>query len=269
MAQQQRAERTPSSLTLRLISAVVMLPVVCGAVWLGSWFFAALLALVAGLMYWEWQGLCGSGRFEEAGYAAACAAGPFLYLAVGIEVALFAGVACATVNFARGSEHRVFLATGFIYIYLALVALIWLRDLDHYGQTVFWLGAAVVMTDTCAYFTGRTLGGPKLAPKISPKKTWSGLLGGIVGAALAGAVVASVVEADIVGVTLVSGTFAVVAQIGDLAVSKAKRTFGVKDSGSIIPGHGGVLDRFDGILSTSLALAAVSVAGNGSPLQWL
>jgi phosphatidate cytidylyltransferase len=145
-----------------------------------------------------------------------------------------------------------------------------LRELDMLGmETVIWLGAVVVMTDTCAYFTGRSLGGPKLAPKISPKKTWSGLVGGIVGAAIAGAIVATVVDANIVTVTLISGAFAIVAQIGDLAISKAKRAFDVKDSGNVIPGHGGVLDRFDGILSSSLVMALLSLIGGGSPLVWL
>jgi phosphatidate cytidylyltransferase len=171
---------------------------------------------------------------------------------------------------ASREERRVFLVTGFAYIWLACSAAVWIRGLDPAGMaTVVWLGVAVVMTDTFAYFTGRTLGGPKLAPKISPKKTWSGLVGGIVGAAVASGILAGVIDANIVTVALVSGGLAVVAQIGDLAVSKAKRAYGVKDSGNIIPGHGGMLDRFDGVLSASIAIALLSLAGGGSPLLWL
>ena len=136
-------------------------------------------------------------------------------------------------------------------------------------ETVIWLGAVVVTTDTAAYFTGRTLGGPKLAPKISPKKTWSGLLGGVAGAAIVGGLIAAVVGGSNVALlALLGGAFAVVAQLGDLLVSKAKRTFDVKDSSNLIPGHGGVLDRLDGFLSTSLAMAALAALGGGSPLTW-
>lgn len=260
-----------SSLQLRVVSAAVMLPVVIGAVWFGGWIFAGLTALVAGLMYWEWQGLCGFKGRRAIVNAILCGLGPFALLAQGSFVAIYALILLIIlVVFSARPEHRRFLATGVGYIYLACIGLVWLRELDTLGlETVVWLGAVVVMTDTCAYFTGRTLGGPKLAPKISPKKTWSGLIGGMIGAAAAGAAVAAVIDANIVTVTLVSGAFAIVAQIGDLAVSKAKRAFDVKDSSNIIPGHGGVLDRFDGILSTSVVMSLLSLGGDGSPLSWL
>ena len=247
-----------------------MLPVGFGAVWLGGWIFGGLVALAAGLMYWEWQGLYGA-RGQRANVAAAfCGAGPLLFLGAGAEAAL---IGCLIYVVAVGLAARrtgpLFPAAGFAYIYLACISLVWLRALDPAGLvTVIWLGVAVVMTDSCAYFTGRTLGGPKLAPKISPKKTWSGLIGGIAGAAAGGGVLAAVVDADIGTVVLVSGVLAVVAQIGDLAISKAKRAFDVKDSSNIIPGHGGVLDRFDGILSSSLTMVLLSLAG-GNPLLWL
>lgn len=256
---------------VRTISAAVMLPVVVGVIWLGGWWFGALLAISAGVMYWEWQGLCGEKGKKSYIGAVFCGAGPVIFLGFGAQAALMACVACSAVAGMTGREgRRVFLVTGFAYIWLACSAAVWLRGLDPAGmETVIWLGVVVVMTDTCAYFTGRTLGGPKLAPKISPKKTWSGLIGGIAGAAVASGILAGVIDADIVAVALVSGGLAVVAQIGDLAVSKAKRAFGVKDSGNIIPGHGGVLDRFDGVLSASIAIAFLSLAVGGSPLLWL
>lgn len=247
-----------------------MLPLVFGAVFLGGWFFVGLVALVAGLMYWEWQGLCGKKDDIAKALGVLCALTIFLYGWAGPAAALVAALSVALMAGIPARGYRLFILMGFAYILLACIGLVWLRGLDPAGmETVIWLGAAVVMTDSCAYFTGRTLGGPKLAPKISPKKTWSGLIGGIVGAAAAGAVLAGIIDANIATVTLLSGLLAVVAQIGDLAISKAKRTFGVKDSSNIIPGHGGVLDRFDGILSTSLALALLSLAGGGSPLLWL
>lgn len=246
-----------------------MLPIVFGAVWLGGWFFAGLTALVAGLMYWEWQGLCGEKGPTAIVFALFCASGPVALFIVG-SMSTLVGLALMTliVVVLKREDRPAFLAVGFAYIGLACISLVFLRVFAGM-ETVIWLGAVVVMTDTCAYFTGRTLGGPKLAPKISPKKTWSGLTGGIAGAAVVGGILAAVIDANIVSVSLVSGGLAVVAQIGDLAVSKAKRAFDVKDSGNIIPGHGGVLDRFDGVLSTSIAIALLSLAGGGSPLLWL
>ena len=250
---------------------MVMLPVVVGAIWLGGWFFAVLLAVSAGAMYWEWQAMCGEKGKQANILAIFCGAGPVILLGFGAQAALISCVACAVaVGMASREGRRAFLVTGFAYIWLACSAAVWLRGLVPAGmETVIWLGVVVVMTDTWAYFTGRTLGGPKLAPKISPKKTWSGLIGGIAGAAIASGILAAYIDADIMAVALVSGGLAVIAQIGDLAVSKAKRAFGVKDSGNIIPGHGGVLDRFDGVLSVSIAIALLSLAVGGSPLLWL
>lgn len=265
---QPPAKSSPSSLTLRVISAAVMLPVALAAIWLGGWVFAALVAAAAGLMFWEWQGLCGEKGDKAKVFALACAFGPLGLLAAGPNAALAGWAALTLAVGLVNRRHRLFLAGGFAYIFIACLALTWLRGFDRLGMTVIWLVAVVVMTDTCAYFTGRTLGGPKLAPKISPKKTWSGLIGGIVGAAAAGAAIAAYLGGSILAVALVSGAFAVVAQIGDLAISKAKRAFGVKDSSNIIPGHGGVLDRFDGILSASAVMGLLALLGGGSPLSW-
>src|SRR5215468_347717 len=107
---------------------------------------------------------------------------------------------------------------------------------------VFWLLGIVWATDIGAYAAGRALGGPRLAPRVSPNKTWAGLAGGVVGAALAGAAVAAAGSAPVGGLALAGGVLAVVAQAGDLGESLAKRRFGVKDTGTLIPGHGGLLD---------------------------
>lgn len=248
-----------------------MTPIMFGAIWLGDWFFVALTALAAGLMYWEWQGLCGEKGSKSNLFAVFCASGPVvLSIAGGTQTLVGWGLMTLIIFIIQRNRQREFLAGGFAYIYLACISLAWLRGLDVAGmETMIWLGVVVVMTDTCAYFTGRTLGGPKLAPKISPKKTWSGLIGGIVGAAVSGGILAGIIDANIVTVAAVSGILAVVAQIGDLAISKAKRAFNVKDSSNIIPGHGGVLDRFDGIIAVALAMALLTLLGGGSPLIWL
>ena len=264
------AQGKPGSLALRAVSAAVMLPAAGVAIWLGGWVFAVLVAVAAGLMYWEWQGLCGEKGGTAQALAALCAIATLSWTWTPPATAVFAGIGAGLLFGVARRGSRLFLASGFAYILLACVAMVALRGFDPLGmETIVWLLVAVVMTDTCAYFTGRTLGGPKLAPKISPKKTWSGLIGGIAGAAVAGGILAAVIDASIMTVALVSGAFAVVAQIGDLLISKAKRHFGVKDSGNIIPGHGGVLDRLDGFLSASLVMAALTFLGGGSPLAWL
>jgi phosphatidate cytidylyltransferase len=248
-----------------------MLPLAAAVVWVGGWVFASLVSVAAALMYWEWQGLCGGKGTLASVIAAGCGIGPLLLLGSGIESAIAAGAVFGVIlNGLTGGAHRLFLAAGFGYIYLACISLAWLRGLDPAGmETVIWLGAVVVMTDTCAFFTGKTIGGPKLAPSISPKKTWSGLLGGVTGAAIGGGVVAALFDGtSVLTLGLMGAIFAVIAQLGDLLVSKAKRMFGVKDSSNLIPGHGGVLDRLDGFLSTSFAMVAVILLGGGSPLAW-
>lgn len=247
-----------------------MLPVAATAIWFGGWVFAALAAAAAALMYWEWQGLCGEKGGTAQGLAALCGLGTLLSAWAGPWTSIGAGVSAGLLVGLLGRRHRIFLAAGFVYILFACMSLVWLRSIAESGlATVIWLLAVVVTTDTAAYFTGRTLGGPKLAPRVSPKKTWSGLFGGIVGAGVAGGLVAAGFGlSNVVTIALLGGAFAAIAQAGDLLVSKAKRHFGIKDSGDLIPGHGGVLDRLDGFLSTAIVLAVLTILGGGSPLAW-
>jgi phosphatidate cytidylyltransferase len=124
---------------------------------------------------------------------------------------------------------------------------------------IFWLLLVVWGTDIGAYFAGRSLGGPKLAPRFSPNKTWSGLAGGAATAALVGLVAAIWMPVmPMLLLAIGSAMIAVVAQIGDLFESSLKRQFDAKDSSNLIPGHGGLLDRIDGVLAASLAVAAIA-----------
>jgi phosphatidate cytidylyltransferase len=141
------------------------------------------------------------------------------------------------------------------------VGLVWLRETGDGGfLVVLWLMVTIWMTDICAFFSGRFFQGPKMAPAISPNKTWSGLIGGVLGAALWSCVwseytgIGSLMQLGIIG-----GGTALLAQFGDLSVSVVKRRFGVKDTGSIIPGHGGLLDRMDGFL-VAVPIVAISLA---------
>lgn len=163
------------------------------------------------------------------------------------------------------------LAGGLLYIAVPCWALLYLRaDPAAGAETLFWLLAVVWAADTGAYVSGRWIGGPKMSPVISPKKTWSGLIGGVMAAGVVGAVSAILFGKQ--GFLALSGWSAViggVSQAGDLAESWVKRHFGVKDTSGIIPGHGGLFDRVDGLLAAAMAVAAITLAGNGSFLTWM
>jgi phosphatidate cytidylyltransferase len=146
---------------------------------------------------------------------------------------------------------------------------LWLRALPGEGlQTLFWVLALVWAVDTGAYFAGRAIGGPKLAPRISPNKTWAGLGGGVAAALLVGIAAAALTGAKALPLAFISAGLAFVEQAGDLMESAIKRRFNAKDAGRLIPGHGGLLDRVDGLIATLLAVAALTLAAGRSPLYW-
>lgn len=159
-------------------------------------------------------------------------------------------------------------ALGLPYLSLSLVGLWQLQQMEQARELVLCLFLMVWAVDIGAYFAGRMIGGPKLAPKLSPSKTWAGLLGGMAASAVVGYLWASVAGALYPEAALLIGAVVgVVAQIGDLGESMLKRRFGVKDSGHIIPGHGGILDRIDGLL-LALPVFALFQATLGRSLGW-
>ena len=151
------------------------------------------------------------------------------------------------------------------YVAVSVVGLLWLRHQPVVGQmTVIWLIACVWSTDIGAYLLGSIVGGAKLAPRISPGKTWSGLIGGMCWAAVASATMGLLFEQGAtLELTIAGVCLAVVSQIGDLIESAAKRDAGVKDSGRLIPGHGGLLDRIDGLMAATVVVALVRLAVGG------
>jgi phosphatidate cytidylyltransferase len=182
---------------------------------------------------------------------------------------LVIAVALIVVPMADRTKTQVmtWMLAGVLYIGLPSLALVWLREQGR--ETLFWLMCLVWATDIGAYAAGRAIGGPKLLPLISPKKTWAGLAGGVISAAVVGAVTGAFTGVSPSGVAGLSGGLAIVAQAGDLTESWVKRHFGVKDSSAIIPGHGGVLDRLDGLLATAPVVAVICLAfGGGLPLWW-
>jgi phosphatidate cytidylyltransferase len=152
-------------------------------------------------------------------------------------------------------------ATGFLYALAAAVSLLWIRDRADDGLSlVMWVFVVVWTTDIGAYFTGRAIGGPKLAPAISPGKTWAGLYGGVAAATLVGG--AWVLITDLRPILLLlAPLLSVASQGGDLFESWMKRRSGVKDSGHWLPGHGGVFDRLDGLLPVAILTAIAVIAG--------
>lgn len=154
---------------------------------------------------------------------------------------------------------------GLVYALGALVALLWLRHQPELGrETVIWIVVCVWATDIGAYFLGKLAGGVKLAPRISPGKTWSGLIGGVCWAAVASAALGLVFQQGATFMLAAIGVvLAIVAQMGDLLESAAKRDAGVKDSGNLIPGHGGLLDRVDGLVAVLVVVAIVRLCVGG------
>lgn len=251
-------------LKTRVLSAAVMAPPALLAAWFGGYAFAVMIAAAAAVMCWEWQRML-AGRFDWSGRAAALFCLVAALLAVSHPEAALVAVAVgavASLLLAGGTARaRMVLGAGALYAGLPSVAIVWLRAAPDNGRdVVLWMLALVWATDVGAYAFGRLIGGPLLLPMVSPKKTWAGLLGGMLCASLAGLALAVVLgHAHPAALAAISGGLAVVAQIGDLFESWVKRRCGVKDSSNIIPGHGGVLDRVDGLLTVALAVAALDL----------
>lgn len=259
-------------LKTRILSALVMLPPAVAAVWVGGPAFQALVALAAALMGWEWDRMV-SGRYGAAGMIVSVSAAAAAFLAPAWPAWAAALVAAATllvliVGRLRGDAAWSWQAVGAPYVGVPVVALAWLREAGDGLATIMWLLVVVWATDIGAYAAGRSIGGPKLVPRLSPKKTWAGLVGGMACAAAVGAAAAAVVGLPPAGLALLSGALAVVAQAGDIGESAVKRRFGVKDSSTIIPGHGGVLDRVDGVLPVATVVALAAVIQGGGISAW-
>ena len=165
--------------------------------------------------------------------------------------------------------RAAWIPAGLAYAALPAAALIWLRgDGDSGRMTIYWLFAIVWSADSAAYLCGRAIGGPKLAPQISPKKTWAGFIGGVSIAGLIGLAVAAFGSAPLVAWGAAGLAVAVASQLGDLAESALKRHFGVKDASGLIPGHGGLMDRVDGLVVGALLLALLKLPFGETVLAW-
>jgi phosphatidate cytidylyltransferase len=283
------AKKSASSLTLRIISAAVLIPVVVAAVYAGHPAWDLLVILFGGVMIWEWCTIAArSGPADRNRWsitAPAVALGLVALTAFGFRdelpplllplsghvflvVAAIAVIVGALPLFGRAA---LWFGLGMVYVLIPCLAIIALRSDPTVGlQQILWIVGLVIVADTGAYVAGRSIGGPKLAPRISPNKTWAGLGGAVVSAAIVGVVVAVMMgRPSIVPLAAVSAGLAIVEQAGDLAESAFKRHFGVKDASNIIPGHGGALDRVDGLIAVAAAVAGINAWIGSSVLTWL
>ncbi len=201
----------------RTISAIILAPLILYLVYKGGLFFSSLITLTALLMGMEWVHIVNSNPLN-----------------------LF---------------KKMWYLIGIIYIALPSLSLIYLRQLDNGLSILTWLLLAVWASDVGAYLFGIAFGGPKICVRVSPSKTWSGALGAIIISCLVGSTYIIISSLDISGILIKSIIISIIAQIGDFAESAFKRHFNVKDSGALIPGHGGMLDRVDSIVTCTTCVA--------------
>lgn len=248
-----------SELTKRTLAGMAMMILALVGLMMGGFAFWLLMALLSLFMMAEWSDLIGvSPRHKRlAQYALFAALAIMSPLAAGADpfaLGLLVGAAFFTVIVTR----LPWLAAGVLYCGLPVLALVLIRR-QHEGVVwALWALAIVWATDIGAYFAGRAIGGPKLAPSISPAKTWAGLIGGVA-AASALAAFLHVYAGLPLRLTLATPALAVLAQAGDLFESWLKRRAGVKDSGNVLPGHGGFLDRLDGLVPVAPVAALLVV----------
>ncbi|MEL6125575.1 MAG: phosphatidate cytidylyltransferase [Pseudomonadota bacterium] len=263
-----------ADLGTRTLSALILAVVAFAALYAGGLWTAVLLAVGAALMVWEvremvvgqGRGLDPLGMFLSGTAALAVIVTELTLMRYGVGV-LAAG---ALIAFAVARRDGLQMIAGYAYVGVAMVCLDALRTDTKYGLVaVVWLIVIVIAADVGGYFGGRLIGGPKLWPRISPKKTWAGLGGGLVLAALVGLVFSGLTPGTFAfEVVTVSILTALVSVGGDLGESSVKRHYGVKDSSRLLPGHGGLLDRFDGLMAAGIVATLITFARGQSVFIW-
>jgi phosphatidate cytidylyltransferase len=239
-----------NSMIKRIISAAIMIPLVLAAIYYGRPYMQILAITFGGLLAWEWEYMVNnkrSGIFSIIYAIAMCSSVLLFESVIGMAIILV-GTTLITYIKAKDEKERFLLTLGVPYIFFGIGSLVWLHNEVGYALTI-WYMISVWCTDIGGMLVGCRLRGPKLAPKISPNKTWSGLFG-----AMSFAAIFSVCFVYFYGeysygqFALLGALLAVVAQMGDLVESTIKRHLNVKDSSNLIPGHGGVFDRVDGLI---------------------
>lgn len=255
--------RTPSNLRLRMIASVAMIVVASAALWFGGIAFWLLAVVISLFMMAEWSDLhkatAREKRIAQYGLSVPLAVMAPASLVLEEHHFFSLGLLAGAAFFIAIISRRPSLGKGVVYCGLPVLALVFLRRQDDGLLFAFWALALVWATDIGAFFAGRSIGGPKLAPRLSPNKTWAGLIGGVIAAGGLGLIL-HVRFGLPLHMTISTPLLAVLAQGGDLYESWLKRQAGVKDSGNILPGHGGVLDRLDGLVPVAPVAALLVVA---------
>ncbi len=244
-----------SDLALRMGSSAVMAIIGLSAVWVGGIWFVALLAVICAALVWEVVRMLGGN--PRAALLLGLGAGACFVIAravpvgLGLPFLLLPAIAGISVLPHNRSLYMIFTALIVIATYGLAI-----QRVDFGFVWMLWLALIVIATDVFGYFAGRILGGPKFWPRVSPKKTWSGTVAGWVAAGVVGAIFMRQpgVGVEILGISV---ALSMASQMGDIAESAMKRKMGVKDSSGLIPGHGGVFDRFDGMLGASVFLLLI------------
>jgi phosphatidate cytidylyltransferase len=255
-------------LMLRIASALVLVPLALVVAYVGGWLFAAFWGVAALGVLWEWMTLvAGHARHAVLAVASVAIVLAVALVVMGYPVAALMVLAMGALGAAvlAPRVRRGWIAAGVPYAGAIALAPTLLRAGDREGlRAILFLFIVVWTTDIAAYFAGRAFGGPKLMPRVSPKKTWSGAFGGTIAAVAAGlAFTAAAGMTGRIAVALVAAILSVVAQAGDLFESHLKRRFGAKDSGRLIPGHGGLMDRLDGFVVAAVVAALVGLVRGG------
>ncbi len=261
-----------SDLGVRAASAVVLAPLALGAVWQGGYWYSLFVIMLGIMMAHEYTTIVHAGDAKQF----MLHAGAVLLAATAVntfEIAMIAVVFALSLALIliRKSTKSLWVFAGVPYLALPVLALTALRADANWGlMAIAWCMLCVWAADTLAYFAGRIIGGPKLTPKLSPKKTWAGLGGAILGASLASLAFSKYFELSPLPLMALAAQFAVVEQVGDIVESAMKRHFAIKDSSNLIPGHGGVLDRVDGLLAFVLIAGLLGYLHNpANPAQGL
>jgi phosphatidate cytidylyltransferase len=255
-------------LALRVCSALVLVPLAVGTAYLGGWLFAVFWGLAAMGVLWEWTSLVArSDQRSVLMTGGASLALAVTLVATGHLLAAVIVLAISTLGVASlaPAKWRTWIAAGVPYAGALGVAPIVLRSDSEDGfLAVIFLFAIVWTTDVVAYFTGRAVGGPKLMPQVSPKKTWSGAIAGTLAALLVAFALAKVAApTGLFAIAMLAIILSICAQAGDLFESFLKRRFDAKDSGHLIPGHGGLMDRLDGFVTASVVAALIGLLRGG------
>jgi phosphatidate cytidylyltransferase len=266
-----RAASQKSEVLLRIASAIVLAALALGAAIASPWSFLILIILCGIIVAWEWGRLVrgeGLDRIAILEATAVAAVAILLTLKRADLAALALAVAAVAVALlSRSSGRSAWSLSGLLYAALPAAALAFLRSDPSLGAiAVLYLFAVAWTTDTASYGAGRLIGGPKFAPRISPRKTWSGFIVGTLTPALVGYAFALALKGTSAWrLALVSVALALACQLGDLLESAVKRHFGAKDMSQLIPGHGGLLDRIDGLLIAAILASLIALRDSANP----